>query len=220
MLSWFLTAALSLLTTQQPMVGMGSQSWELGTRIVADVPGRITAIRYWRLQGDPGPHVGKIWGPTGTLLATQPFVSGTASGWQEQALSMPLVIAAGALVTVSVNSPTAAPYAKLPGTFTTALVNGHLSAPPSAGAYSFPDQPGTFPSLSTPTSYFRDIVFEPDVPAGSISFAPDTCSAGGLLALLTGFPPGLYTATVSLQSPSGATVTASAPLTVPSVVAQ
>ena len=47
-----LALVLSLFNTQVPQSSTGTQAWNLGVRIVTDVPGSIVAIRYFRLQGD------------------------------------------------------------------------------------------------------------------------------------------------------------------------
>lgn len=212
-LTWIQLALLSsLFLNSSPQTSTGTLAWELATRESVDIPGHITAIRYYRLPTDPGPHVGHIWSPTGQMLVAVQFTNETASGWQQQALTAPLPVSAGSYV-VSVNSPAGANYAYLPGFFSSTVTNGHISAPASAGMYG---TTGTFPSWgTTPTSYFRDIVFD-DTPLGTISLSP-TQPAGvtstSVYATLSGFQPGTYTVTVIIQDPTtGATATSSQPL--------
>lgn len=202
---------LSLLTTQIPQRSTGTDPWELGTRLTPVSSGRLLAIRYWRLVDDPGPHVGHVWSVTGEQLAAVPFVAETASGWQVQALVVPLPVSAGQPLTVSVNSPAGAHYAVQPGLFTAAMSTSLLIAPASAGVYG---ASGVYPTASTPTGYFRDALFDLD-PLPTIVIGPDPLLPFGVAAQLKGFQPGVYTLGISLQSAAGVVITTSGPLTLP-----
>src|SRR5207253_331969 len=61
-----------LLTTQVPAT-LNNGSFELGVRVVSDAAGQITAVRFWKAAGDPGPHTGHVWTASGQLLATVGF---------------------------------------------------------------------------------------------------------------------------------------------------
>ncbi len=203
---------VSLFTTQTPTTSAGTAAWELGTRLSTSVSGRITAIRYWRLADDPGPHVGHVWGASGVKLADVSFVGETAEGWQVQALPSPLSLMAGQTFTVSVNSPLGAHYALAPGGFTAPVVSGPLTAPVAAGVYVAGS--GLFPSASTPTNYFRDVVFDAD-PQPVIVVGPDPVLPGAIAAQLNGFQAGSYTLGITVTNAAGAAVSASAPLVIP-----
>jgi hypothetical protein len=155
-------APVSLFTTQAPAQlstteGTGaSGDYELGMRFTSDAPGVIQAIRYYKSPGETGTHVGRIWSSTGQLLATVTFTNESPSGWQQQALTTPLAIAAGTTYVVSVNI--SAFYASTSGGFSSAISHGGLNAPVGAGIFN--NAPGAFPATSfSNTNYFRDVVF-------------------------------------------------------------
>jgi hypothetical protein len=56
---------------------------ELGVRFRSDNAGNIKGIRFYKGASNVGPHTGKLWTATGTLLASATFSAETASGWQE-----------------------------------------------------------------------------------------------------------------------------------------
>jgi hypothetical protein len=201
-------SAETLLTTQVPQTSSGTQAWSLGVRISASVPGRVTAIRYYRLAEDPGPHIGHIWASNGTKLAEIQFTNETAVGWQRQQLTSPIFVSADSVFVITVDSPQGARYALQPGGFTNPLVNGHLSA--STGVYGVF---GQFPVGGiTPTNYFRDCEFVPQ----SIVIMPDPLFPGGFIATLDGFQEGSYTLSVTMQGAAGS-MTESILITMPSV---
>ena len=70
-------------------------SIEVGVKFRADVPGTITALRFYKRTSTTGSHIGHLWTRTGTLLAQATFTSETNSGWQQVALPSPVPIQAG-----------------------------------------------------------------------------------------------------------------------------
>jgi hypothetical protein len=67
---------------------------ELGVSFKSDVSGTITGIRFYKSAANTGVHVGRLWGPTGALLASVTFTGETASGWQQANFSAPVAITA------------------------------------------------------------------------------------------------------------------------------
>ena len=65
---------------------------EFGVKFRSDVDGVVTGLRFYKLEGDPGPHVGHLWAVDGTLLASTTFTNESEAGWQEQPLSDPVAI--------------------------------------------------------------------------------------------------------------------------------
>ncbi len=148
----------TLLTTQVPAGTFNDNvAYEFGIRIVADVAGQFTAVRFWKTANEtPTTHVGRIWSATGQLLATVTFTNESASGWQQQALPTPLAVVANAEYVVSVNTANFFPDTQ--NAFGAGLVNGHLRA--VSGANGVFAAPGVFPTGSYASSnYFRDVVF-------------------------------------------------------------
>lgn len=198
---------LSLLTYQVPSQSTGIGAWELGARVVSDVPGKITAVRFYKWPGDPGPHVGKVWSASHVQLAAVVFAGETASGWQEQALPTPVAVAAGDVFVVSVNTVSGFHYAIDADGFATPMVDGHLTF--KSGAYT--TIPGNYPlSDNGIGNYFRDVVFVADA-VPTITIGPD--QAGGFLAKLAGFAPGAYRLGVTMTDAAGAVVTSVLPIT-------
>ena len=67
---------------------------ELGMKFKSDVAGFITGIRFYKNSADVGGHIANLWTSSGTLLASAPFLSETAFGWQEVSFSTPVAVAA------------------------------------------------------------------------------------------------------------------------------
>jgi glucose/arabinose dehydrogenase len=176
----------TLLTTQAPAVQdiSNGRAYELGVRVMSDVAGQITAVRFWKGAGESGTHTGHVWTATGQLLATVIFTNESASGWQAQPLVPPVAMAANVEYVVSVSTPPNHLFVVTQNVFAAApLINGHLRAP--AGNNGVYGAIGAFPTGSYDSSnYFRDLTFVPGSGGGG-----DTT------------PP-----TVSITQPSGGTV--------------
>jgi hypothetical protein len=175
----------TLLTTQAPAVQdiSNGRAYELGVRVMSDVAGQITAVRFWKGAGESDTHTGHVWTATGQLLATVIFTNESASGWQAQPLVPPVAMAANVEYVVSVSTPPNHLFVVTQNVFAAApLINGHLRAP--AGNNGVYGAIGAFPTGSYDSSnYFRDLTFVPG-------------SGGG----------GDTTPPVSITQPSGGTV--------------
>jgi len=97
----------TVLTTQTPALQdiTNGRAYELGVRVLSDVAGQITALRFWKGATESGPHTGHVWTATGQLLATVTFSNESASGWQQQPLATPVAVAANTEYVVSVTTP-------------------------------------------------------------------------------------------------------------------
>jgi serine/threonine protein kinase len=141
---------------------------ELGIRFHSDVPGVVTAIRFYKSPTNTGTHVGHLWDSAGNLLATAPFTNETTSGWQGANFPSPVPIKAHAVYTASYHTDTGN-YATDSHYFASREVDrGPLHAPADRaggngvfrqGKTAFPDQ--TFEAQN----YWVDVVFEPRTPA-------------------------------------------------------
>ena len=78
-----------------------SGALELGVSFKSDVSGTITGIRFYKSVANTGTHVGRLWGPTGALLASVTFTGETASGWQQANFSTPVAITANTVYIAS-----------------------------------------------------------------------------------------------------------------------
>jgi hypothetical protein len=162
--------AQSLLTTQVPteVNATDHRAYELGVRLVSDAPGTILALRYYKGSSETGAHVGHVWSASGQALATVTFTNETAGGWQEQALTTPQAIAAGAEFVVSVTTGDSDFFWVAADTYAT--VAGHLKLTPTPGRVG---PVGSSPATLSATNYFRDLVFRPDGASVSTAAAVD-----------------------------------------------
>jgi serine/threonine protein kinase len=141
---------------------------ELGIRFHCDVPGVVTAIRYYKGPTNAGTHVAHLWDTAGTLLATASFTNETTSGWQRASFPSPVPITAHAIYTASYHTDTGN-YATDSHYFSSKGIDrGPLHAPADRsgggngvfrqGKTAFPDQ--TFEAQN----YWVDVVFEVRTP--------------------------------------------------------
>jgi Domain of unknown function (DUF4082)/Domain of unknown function (DUF4091)/Abnormal spindle-like microcephaly-assoc'd, ASPM-SPD-2-Hydin/Immunoglobulin I-set domain len=132
---------------------------ELGVSFKSDVSGTITGIRFYKSGANTGVHVGRLWGPTGALLASVTFTGETASGWQQANFSTPVAITANTVYVASYGL-TIGHFSANWGYFTTA---GYNSAP--LHALQLPN--GVYGTLGThpvathqAANYWVDVVFK------------------------------------------------------------
>ncbi|MBS0659113.1 MAG: DUF4082 domain-containing protein [Verrucomicrobia bacterium] len=138
----------------------GGAGYELGVRLRAEVAGKLTAVRYYRVPGESGSHMARVWSTAGTLRASADFAGETVSGWQQVALNPPLIVAAGETFVVSVNSNTDYGFAAY--ALASAVTNGVLTTLGTPNGV-FSGTRGQFPNQSFQNSnYFRDVVLVTD----------------------------------------------------------
>lgn len=230
-----LKPAATGLPTQDGRSGSGPFSYELGVKVQVDAPTQATALRFYKSPGETGTHVGRIWSPTGTLLASVTFAGETASGWQQQALASPFALQPGTVYTVSVNAN--ADFVSTLGGLKTAAGSGPLHSVADGANGVFASAAGSFPTQTYGSSnYFVDLVGDPgggtaaptvastSPAAGAVGVAQtstvsatfsralDPATVTGSTFTLTG-PSGAVVATVSYDTTTNtATLTPSAPL--------
>jgi hypothetical protein len=170
---------------------------ELGVKFRVDTDGYVTGVRFYKGTGNTGTHIGNLWSLDGTQLATAPFTSETASGWQQVNFSTPVAVTANTVYVASYFAPSGH-YAGDNNFFAGAGVDNapvHLlqsGVNGGNGVYAYGSS-SSYPSSSyASTNYWVDVVFTP------AAAGPDTT------------PP-----TVSSTSPADATtgVSASASVT-------
>ena len=184
----------TLFTTQVPAGSANDNNYELGTAFTSDVQGKITAIRFWKANGETTGHTGNLWSASGQLLASVAFANETLSGWQQQALPSAVSITANTTYIVSVNT-TNSTYMASPSGLATQIVSQDLSS--VVGSNGIFGTPGTFPTTSfSNTNYFRDVAFTPT--AFAISGTVSTAANGtGTTLTLSGAGSGTATADVN-----------------------
>ena len=178
-------------------------SVEIGVRFQSDTAGYIKGIRFYKGAGNTGPHTGKLWTASGTLLASATFSGETASGWQEVRFATPVAITANTTYVASYYAPSGffsytVPY------FTSQVTSPPLRALANGdgggnGLYRYGAGGGFPTSTSNAANYWVDVVF--DYNAGSAptltALAPSSAAAGG---------PGFTLTVTGANFVSGATV--------------
>lgn len=168
---------------------------ELGAVFKPTVAGKVTAIRFYKVKGSKGRHVGTLWTTSGKKLAKVTFKHETASGWQKATLSKPVTVKAGTRYVVSYHVPKNGRFGRtvsaVGSTSSTSLVTTL-----SGGVYRH-SRATAFPRKSAPsTRYWVDVVFSPKAGtaaptppvADAPSVAPAPSTPGGASAGGTGFP--------------------------------
>ncbi len=148
----------SIFTTQLPAGSYTDGPYELGVKFQSSRDGNILSARYYKVPGETGVHIGRIWSASGTQLATVQFSNETDSGWQTANFDNPVAISANTTYVATVNSNSM--YGATNHALDSPVTNGPLStvADGNNGVYG---SPGTFPTLSYENSnYFRDIVLQ------------------------------------------------------------
>jgi hypothetical protein len=148
---------------------------ELGVQFTSDVPGNVTAIRFYKSAANTGTHTGSLWSSTGALIASVTFTNETASGWQQMSFSSPVSIQANTTYIASYHT-NVSHFAADQHYFTVAVNNPPLHAlAVSNGVYVY-GSGGIFPTGNyNETNYGVDIVFTPEVPE-SITITPQLTS--------------------------------------------
>jgi len=78
---------------------------EIGVAIRPVVAGTVTGLRFYKIAGDLGPHVGSLWSRKGELLGEAAFAQESASGWQEATFAKPVNVEADQLLIASYFAP-------------------------------------------------------------------------------------------------------------------
>ncbi|MEU4805607.1 DUF4082 domain-containing protein [Actinosynnema sp. NPDC023587] len=167
----FTTQAVELATASLfstaivPEVRSGSarNARELGVRFGSPYNGVVSAIKFYKGEGNTGTHTGSVWNDHGTRLATGTFTGESATGWQSLTLDPPLVIKANTVYVASYTSPDGV-YSYDPGYFDrrSPVVSGPLYT--ASGAYAngrYSTTPGGFPTDFYSGNFWVDVDFTP-----------------------------------------------------------
>ena len=136
---------------------------ELGVRFRSDMAGFITGIRFYKGAQNTGPHTGKLYTATGTVLASATFTSETASGWQQVTFASPVSIAANTTYVASYYTASGF-YSITRPYFTTSTYTPPLRALADGdgggnGVYRYGTGGGFPTSSANSTNYWVDVVF-------------------------------------------------------------
>jgi len=156
-------------TPEIPAWGDDPNAVELGVRFRSDSHVLVGGIRFYKGEGNTGPHTGRLWTDTGTLLGTVIFTDETDTGWQTAAFDTPIPIDANTTYLASYHAP-AGHYAVTHDAFATSGIdNAPLHFLPDVmgepnGVYRY-GSGGEFPTDTFPGSlyYWVDVVLLDDV---------------------------------------------------------
>ncbi|WP_162605809.1 DUF4082 domain-containing protein [Jiangella aurantiaca] len=195
----------TLLGSQTPAVPSAPDGApvELGTAFIPSRDGVVTAVRFYKGQGNTGTHTGSLWNTNGERIAQVTFTDETAVGWQTATFAQPVDVDAGTTYIVSYFAPRGR-YAADGKYFVNARTSGPLTAPAGDnGRYRYD---GGFPQFSyEQTNYYVDVVFVPDAalvtghtPADGATGVPVTTTVSAKLhESVSGTP------TLTLTGPGG-----------------
>jgi Domain of unknown function (DUF4082) len=186
-----------------PQVTNDTSSVTLGVKFYADVPGSVTAVRFYKGPNNTGTHVGTLWTANGTNLASVTFSGETASGWQQANFSSPVSIAANTAYVISYLAPKGS-YAD-DQSYAWSAVNAsplHVSGS-SPGVYAYGTNP-SFPNGAwNASNYWVDLVFVPDT--SSSPATPPSATTYTISGTVSG-----SAATLTLSGASSASTTTGA----------
>ena len=132
-----------------------SATVELGVEFSADVPGTVTAVRFYKGPFNTGTHTVSLWTTTGTRVATAEVTSETSAGWQTASFPAPAPVEAGTAYVVSYLAPNGR-YSSTAGGLAAPVDNPPLHTPAGAGRYVYG---GGYPAGVSNANYWVDPVF-------------------------------------------------------------
>ncbi len=160
------TETFSLWPAQTPAAGefyLDPNPISLGVRFFSDEAGAIAGIRFYKVPGNNGAHVGRLYTAAGALLGSASFASETASGWQFAPFASPIPISSGTVYVASYHSPTG--YSATRGALNAPRDNPPLHAPANGagaaqnGRYAYGASPAFPANGYLATNYWVDVVF-------------------------------------------------------------
>jgi Domain of unknown function (DUF4082)/Bacterial Ig-like domain len=195
------TPAVTGLDVSDGRVGSGL-TYELGMKFTVTRTMRVTALRFYKDANETGTHVGRVWDAAGNQMTSVTFTGETASGWQQQALSTPVTLAANTTYVASVGLN--AKFVFTGAGLGSAATNGPLSSVVGSNGV-FGNSAGTFPTNSYNNSnYF----VAPVVANPTTSVAPQVTTRAPVSGA-TGVDPGTTVTATFANAIDPSTLTAS-----------
>ncbi len=156
------------ITPGTPEATVDSSSVTLGLQFYSDVPGSVTAVKFYKGPHNTGTHIGTLWTAAGARLAEVTFSGETASGWQQANFSVPVSIAANTPYVISYLAPNGSyafdPFFSWPALNAAPL---HLSNS-SPGVYSYGSSASFPASTWNGSNYWVDLVFVPTTASSNL----------------------------------------------------
>jgi hypothetical protein len=177
-----------------PPIGLSGDTnpYELGVKFTSDASGYVTGVRFYKGgAANGGTHIGDLWTPDGTKLASATFTNETGSGWQQVNFATPVAIAANTMYIASYYAPEGN-YAYGAGGLLAGVDNPPLHAVANSispnGVYLQSSVSG-FPSQSANNgaNYWVDVAFEQGLTiSGTVAYYPTNYPASGLSGKVVG----------------------------------
>ena len=185
---------------------------EVGVKFRAAVNGYITALCFYKGEGNSGVHVGHLWDAAGNLLASATFTNESSSGWQKVVLTSPVPVQADRTYVASYHTGTG--YAADRPYFTTGLDSSPLRALGDCedggnGVYKYDTEcttPPCFPNQTClSTNYWVDVEFLAvlDITPPTIdsrSPAPGATGVAPVTAVTIGFSEPMDVSTITTSN--------------------
>ena len=161
---------------------------EVGTRFTARTDGVATGMRFWKVPGALGPHFGTLWSAQGEKLARASFTKKTSSGWQSVDFGSEIAVKTGQTYVVSYYAA-GGDYA-MTEKFSGPSRSPDLKIDPGFGVFSYGSDT-LFPTETyKESSYWVDVVFEPQSGSSPTTPQPDARGEDFPSADTTGVPEG------------------------------
>jgi hypothetical protein len=159
--SIFGTQAPAGITENDSTTG-GIVGIELGVKFRSSVSGNVDAIRFYKTPGNTGAHTAQLYTGSGTLLASQVFLTETDSGWQTLFLAAPIPINANTTY-VACYFSSLGNYISTANGLKTAVTNGVLTALADStdglnGVYKYTNTPSIPDSSNKSNNYWVDVI--------------------------------------------------------------
>jgi hypothetical protein len=143
---------------------------ELGIRFKSDVDGTISAIRFYKAQGNTGSHEVALWTATGTLLKSAVATGESASGWQ-QIDFVPVEVQANTVYVASYHCDNGH-YSADADYFTGIIESPPLRSVNPNGLYTYGNNTAFPTQTFKNTNYWVDVVFQASDPRPTPTPAP------------------------------------------------
>ncbi|MGF1664207.1 MAG: DUF4082 domain-containing protein [Kineosporiaceae bacterium] len=135
---------------------------ELGVRFTPTEDGTVDGVRFLKVPGVSGSHVGTLWSAGGQRLAEATFAGETTTGWQLVRFATPVPVTAGTEYVVSYRSPGGVYPATPNGFGGSGIDRPPLRAAADSGMYTY--AAGAFPGNRSTANYWVDALFRPRPP--------------------------------------------------------
>jgi hypothetical protein len=148
--------------TQNDSTTGGIVGIELGVKFRSSVNGNVDAIRFYKTPGNNGAHTAQLYTGSGTLLASQVFLTETDSGWQTLFLTVPVSITANTTYIAAYFS-SLGNYVSTANGLKTAVTNDVLTALADStdglnGVYKYTNSPSIPDSSHLSNNYWVDVI--------------------------------------------------------------